>query len=155
GPAGGRVPDGARPAGVAGDGRAVPAEGPLRGRAVGPGAGRVAEVPQTLLQGVHTFGERERRFAAGEPAGPRLPRRAAARPVVSEARERPHRRRHREANPRGDRWAGRGDAGGVGEPRASARGFFGVAEVSEDEAFIRAVVDGPGDDTPRLVYADW
>jgi uncharacterized protein (TIGR02996 family) len=27
--------------------------------------------------------------------------------------------------------------------------------VSEDEAFIRAVVDGPGDDTPRLVYADW
>jgi uncharacterized protein (TIGR02996 family) len=27
--------------------------------------------------------------------------------------------------------------------------------VSEDEAFIRAVVDSPGDDTPRLVYADW
>jgi uncharacterized protein (TIGR02996 family) len=27
--------------------------------------------------------------------------------------------------------------------------------VTDDEAFIRAVVDGPGDDTPRLVYADW
>jgi uncharacterized protein (TIGR02996 family) len=27
--------------------------------------------------------------------------------------------------------------------------------MTEDEAFIRAVVDGPGDDTPRLVYADW
>jgi uncharacterized protein (TIGR02996 family) len=27
--------------------------------------------------------------------------------------------------------------------------------VTEDEGFIRAVVDGPGDDTPRLVYADW
>jgi uncharacterized protein (TIGR02996 family) len=27
--------------------------------------------------------------------------------------------------------------------------------VSEDEAFIRAVVDRPGDDTARLVYADW
>jgi uncharacterized protein (TIGR02996 family) len=31
----------------------------------------------------------------------------------------------------------------------------GVGEVSEDEAFIRAIVDSPGDDTPRLVYADW
>jgi uncharacterized protein (TIGR02996 family) len=27
--------------------------------------------------------------------------------------------------------------------------------MTDDEAFIRAVVDGPGDDTPRLVYADW
>jgi uncharacterized protein (TIGR02996 family) len=27
--------------------------------------------------------------------------------------------------------------------------------VNEDETFIRAVVDGPGDDLPRLVYADW
>lgn len=27
--------------------------------------------------------------------------------------------------------------------------------MTEDEAFIRAVVDNPGDDTPRLVYADW
>jgi len=27
--------------------------------------------------------------------------------------------------------------------------------VNEDEAFIRAIVDNPGDDTPRLVYADW
>lgn len=27
--------------------------------------------------------------------------------------------------------------------------------MSGDEAFIRAVVDNPGDDTPRLVYADW
>src|SRR4051812_7121155 len=27
--------------------------------------------------------------------------------------------------------------------------------MTEDEAFIRAIVDGPGDDTPRLVYADW
>jgi len=27
--------------------------------------------------------------------------------------------------------------------------------VTDDEAFIRAVVDSPGDDTPRLVYADW
>jgi uncharacterized protein (TIGR02996 family) len=27
--------------------------------------------------------------------------------------------------------------------------------VSEDEAFIRAIVDSPGDDLPRLVYADW
>jgi uncharacterized protein (TIGR02996 family) len=27
--------------------------------------------------------------------------------------------------------------------------------VSDDEAFIRRIVAGPGDDTPRLVYADW
>ena len=27
--------------------------------------------------------------------------------------------------------------------------------MTDDEAFIRAVVDGPGDNTPRLVYADW
>ena len=27
--------------------------------------------------------------------------------------------------------------------------------MSDDESFIRAVVDGRGDDTPRLVYADW
>ncbi len=27
--------------------------------------------------------------------------------------------------------------------------------MSEDEAFIRAIVDNPGDDTSRLVYADW
>jgi uncharacterized protein (TIGR02996 family) len=27
--------------------------------------------------------------------------------------------------------------------------------MSEDEAFIRAIVGNPGDDTPRLVYADW
>jgi uncharacterized protein (TIGR02996 family) len=27
--------------------------------------------------------------------------------------------------------------------------------VNEDEAFIRAIVDSPGDDLPRLVYADW
>lgn len=27
--------------------------------------------------------------------------------------------------------------------------------MSEDEAFIRAVVDAPGGDLPRLVYADW
>ena len=27
--------------------------------------------------------------------------------------------------------------------------------MNEDEAFIRAIVDNPGDDTPRLVYADW
>jgi uncharacterized protein (TIGR02996 family) len=27
--------------------------------------------------------------------------------------------------------------------------------MSEDEAFLRAIVDSPGDDTPRLVYADW
>jgi uncharacterized protein (TIGR02996 family) len=27
--------------------------------------------------------------------------------------------------------------------------------MSDDEAFIRAVVGGRGDDTPRLVYADW
>jgi uncharacterized protein (TIGR02996 family) len=27
--------------------------------------------------------------------------------------------------------------------------------MTEDEAFIRAIVDGPGDDTARLVYADW
>ena len=27
--------------------------------------------------------------------------------------------------------------------------------MNEDEAFIRAVVDSPGDDTTRLVYADW
>lgn len=27
--------------------------------------------------------------------------------------------------------------------------------MNEDEAFIRAIVDSPGDDTPRLVYADW
>lgn len=27
--------------------------------------------------------------------------------------------------------------------------------MSEDEAFIRAIVDTPGDDLPRLVYADW
>lgn len=27
--------------------------------------------------------------------------------------------------------------------------------MTEDEAFIRAIVDGPGDDLPRRVYADW
>lgn len=27
--------------------------------------------------------------------------------------------------------------------------------MGEDEAFIRAIIDGPGDDLPRLVYADW
>ncbi len=27
--------------------------------------------------------------------------------------------------------------------------------MTEDEAFIRAIVDNPGDDTPRLVYAEW
>jgi uncharacterized protein (TIGR02996 family) len=27
--------------------------------------------------------------------------------------------------------------------------------VTEDEVFIRAIVASPGDDTPRLVYADW
>jgi uncharacterized protein (TIGR02996 family) len=27
--------------------------------------------------------------------------------------------------------------------------------MGEDEAFIRAIVDNPGDDLPRLVYADW
>lgn len=27
--------------------------------------------------------------------------------------------------------------------------------MNEDEAFIRAIVDNPGGDTPRLVYADW
>jgi uncharacterized protein (TIGR02996 family) len=27
--------------------------------------------------------------------------------------------------------------------------------VSDDEAFIRRIVDSPGDDLPRLVYADW
>ncbi len=25
----------------------------------------------------------------------------------------------------------------------------------DEETFIRAVVDRPGDDTPRLMYADW
>lgn len=27
--------------------------------------------------------------------------------------------------------------------------------MNDDEAFIRAIVDRPGDDTPRLAYADW
>jgi uncharacterized protein (TIGR02996 family) len=27
--------------------------------------------------------------------------------------------------------------------------------MTEDESFIRAIVDTPGDDTARLVYADW
>src|SRR5215813_4740485 len=27
--------------------------------------------------------------------------------------------------------------------------------LSDDEAFIRAILDAPGDDAPRLVYADW
>ena len=27
--------------------------------------------------------------------------------------------------------------------------------MTEDEAFIRTLVDSPGDDTPRLAYADW
>ena len=27
--------------------------------------------------------------------------------------------------------------------------------MTDDEAFIRAIVDAPGDDLPRLVYADW
>jgi hypothetical protein len=30
----------------------------------------------------------------------------------------------------------------------------GVAAVTEDEAFIRAIVDNPGDDLPRLLYAE-
>jgi uncharacterized protein (TIGR02996 family) len=27
--------------------------------------------------------------------------------------------------------------------------------MTDDEAFIRAIVDAPGDDAPRLIYADW
>ena len=27
--------------------------------------------------------------------------------------------------------------------------------MTEDEAFIRAIVQSPGDETARLVYADW
>jgi uncharacterized protein (TIGR02996 family) len=27
--------------------------------------------------------------------------------------------------------------------------------MTDDEAFIRAIVDNPGDDAPRLIYADW
>lgn len=27
--------------------------------------------------------------------------------------------------------------------------------MTDDEAFVRRIVDGPGDDLPRLVYADW
>ena len=27
--------------------------------------------------------------------------------------------------------------------------------MTDDEAFVRMVVDSPGDDLPRLVYADW
>src|SRR5215210_6031383 len=27
--------------------------------------------------------------------------------------------------------------------------------MTDDEAFIRAIVDAPGDEAPRLVYADW
>ena len=27
--------------------------------------------------------------------------------------------------------------------------------MSDDEAFIRAIMDSPGDETPRMVYADW
>src|SRR5439155_11828794 len=46
------------------------------------------------------------------------------------------------------------DAGAAGVGRGRPAGE-GVAEVTEDEAFIRAVVDSPGDDLPRLVYADW
>jgi uncharacterized protein (TIGR02996 family) len=30
-----------------------------------------------------------------------------------------------------------------------------VSAVTDDEAFIRAIVAAPGDDAPRLVYADW
>jgi uncharacterized protein (TIGR02996 family) len=40
----------------------------------------------------------------------------------------------------------------VGRGGAAAEGG---PEVNEDEAFIRAIVDNPGDDLPRLVYADW
>ena len=31
----------------------------------------------------------------------------------------------------------------------------GVLSMNDDEAFIRAIVAAPGDDAPRLVYADW
>lgn len=31
----------------------------------------------------------------------------------------------------------------------------GTAEVTDDEAFIRTILASPGDDAPRLVYADW
>ena len=26
---------------------------------------------------------------------------------------------------------------------------------ADDEAFVRRIVDSPGDDLPRLIYADW
>ncbi|MBA4065059.1 MAG: hypothetical protein C0501_15360 [Isosphaera sp.] len=43
-------------------------------------------------------------------------------------------------------------AAGVGRGRPAREG---ASDVTEDQAFVRAVVDGPGDETPRLVYADW
>ena len=27
--------------------------------------------------------------------------------------------------------------------------------MGDDDAFLRAIADAPGDDAPRLVYADW
>lgn len=30
-----------------------------------------------------------------------------------------------------------------------------MSQAIDDEAFIRAIIDAPGDDAPRLVYADW
>ena len=82
-PASGRLPDGPRPAGPAGDGRAVPAEGPLRGRAAGEGARRIAEVRPAVLQGVHRIRARGTCDALlAELREQRLPGRAAARSVV-------------------------------------------------------------------------
>ena len=69
--AGRGVPDGPRPAGAEGDGRAVPAEGPLRRRAAVQGSRRVAAVQDAVRQGVHAAGARRRAERCSRSSAPR------------------------------------------------------------------------------------
>src|SRR5262249_9647341 len=46
-------------------------------------------------------------------------------------------------------------AGTGGADRAQAETGAGVARVNQREAFLQAILDDPGDDAVRLVFADW
>src|SRR5262249_20752151 len=46
-------------------------------------------------------------------------------------------------------------AGTDGANRAQAETGAGVASVNQREAFLQAILDDPGDDAVRLVFADW
>ena len=111
------------PQGLAGDGRAVPAQGPLRRRAAGEGVRRAAAVRPAVLQGVHRCGDRATSPALlAAPARGGLSRRAAPGPLVSAPGGLHQRRGHGETNASGDRRPGDGAERG----HALAAGRFGI-----------------------------